>query len=328
MVQKGENREDTGIDLSEPGICRLFRDVVHEEVSSADTVFLVRSERGRFRSTERRGKYSLIEKIGEGGMSDVWKAWDHKLEKRVALKFLKEREGVRNGEASLLEMVTHPGIVKGYESGVLEGVPYISMEFIEGVPLSHLPGNHVSRVVKILQNVSEVVHYSHTQGVVHYDLKPSNILIDKADRITILDFGVARRIDQKNDHLRKGYVFGTPPYLSPEIALKGARIVDPRSDIYALGVILFEVLTGYFPETGFFPSIQERNPQVDSKLENIIRCCLSRNPQDRYSSAGDLALALAEWWKGHRDLDHNTGRFFAASAGILALGMSVPILGW
>ena len=328
MMQMGDNRSDSDIDHSGPARCRLFRDVVREEVSSADTVFLVRSERGRFRATDRRGKYSLIEKIGEGGMSEVWKAWDHNLEKRVAVKFLKQAEGLRNGEASFLEMLSHPGIVKGYESGVLEGVPYIAMEYIEGGPLSHLPGNQVSRVVRILQNVSEVVHYSHIKGVVHYDLKPSNILLDKQDRITIIDFGVARRMNQKSDPFRRGYIFGTPPYLSPEMALKGARKVDPRSDIYSLGVILFEVLTGYLPERGDFPPIQERNPQVDSKLENIISRCLSRHPQDRYSTAGDLALALKDWGKGRRDVDRSTERFCAASAGILALGMSLPMVGF
>ena len=158
------------------------------------------------------------------------------------------------------------------------------------------------------------VEYCLYHHVVHRDLKPSNILFDNKDRITILDFGIARRRNQKGDPLRKGYVFGTPPYLSPEMAFKGAQKVDPRSDIYALGVILFEVLTGYFPESGVLPSLLERNPKVDSHLEKIIFRCLSRNPQDRYSSAKDLAFALKAWRTGRQDVDSYPDGPFAASA--------------
>ncbi len=273
--------------------------------------------------------YRLVEKIGEGGMGEVWRAEDLDLERPVALKFLTasalERDEMRARflrEARTAAALNHPDICTIHEVGELEGLPFIAMELIEGRTLDEhlrdagrLP---LAEIVRIALPIAEGLAAAHGRGIVHRDLKPGNVMLTADGQVKILDFGLAKpeavlagdgaatraeTVDAKMT--REGTILGTLPYMSPEQA--AARAVDARSDVFSFGVLLYQMASGELPFDGDTPTstlakILESEPRPLSSLrqglppdlERIVRRCLQKRPEDRYNDTRDLVAALRD----------------------------------
>ncbi|MBU1337774.1 MAG: protein kinase [Acidobacteria bacterium] len=258
-------------------------------------------------------RYQIIEELGRGGMGRVYKALDMELNEKIALKLLKPQiaadedmiERFRN-ELTTARNVTHKNICRMYDLGKYKGNYYITMEYVPGEDLKSMlsmigvlgPGKTVSIGIQICQGLLE----AHKHGVVHRDLKPQNIMIDREGAIRIMDFGIARSLKSKGI-TGVGTMIGTPEYMSPEQA--EGKEVDRRSDIYSLGIVLYEMATGQLPfkgEThlsiamkhkGEIPkNPQEINPRIDDNLNLLILKCLEKEKDNRYSNVVELLEEL------------------------------------
>jgi tetratricopeptide (TPR) repeat protein/TolB-like protein/tRNA A-37 threonylcarbamoyl transferase component Bud32 len=258
-------------------------------------------------------RYTIVEEVGAGGMGHVYKAIDRQLGKTVALKLVRPaaagqgmaRERFRR-ELALAQAVTHPNVCRVHDLGEIGGALYISMEFVEGQTLDDLIQSvgHLSakQTVALARQMCAGLQAIHERGIVHRDLKPGNIMVDRSGRPILMDFGLA--FHQGRDRLTgAGSVLGTLAYLSPEQAR--GRTTDHRSDIYGLGLILFEMLTGRRPPgDGSSSPLALREPDegcpppsrlvsdVPSGLDAIVLRCLEREPERRFSSAAELEAAL------------------------------------
>jgi len=256
--------------------------------------------------------YRILHKLGEGGMGEVFLAHDERLDRKVALKFLPAliaddpRALERfNREAKAAAAVQHPNIITVHEVGVSDGVPYIAMAYVEGKPLSEALRDKpltVSRFIKIASQVCDGLAEAHRNGIIHRDIKPGNIHIDKHERARILDFGLAMR-EKTTKITKEGFAVGTVEYMSPEQATGGT--VDSRSDIFSLGTVMYEMLTGQQPFQGPHmasvvhaivheapPSIQSLNPAVGSAVARVIERALEKDPANRYANADEMHAAL------------------------------------
>ncbi|MBN1223163.1 MAG: protein kinase [Candidatus Aminicenantes bacterium] len=252
------------------------------------------------------GRYRIIEEIGKGGMGKVFKVLDTKVDEKVALKLLniefspgdKILERFRN-ELKLARKISHRYVCRMFDLGEAEGIPYLTMEYVSGEDLKSLLRRigqfTVSRSVFIAKQVCEGLAEAHRIGIVHRDLKPQNIMVDRDGNVRIMDFGISRSLRTKGI-TDTGEIFGTPEYMSPE-SLEG-RDPDRRTDIYSLGIILFEMLTGKVPfdgdtplnvalkqKTEIPPDPQKRNPQITDDLSHLILKCLNKDPGKRYADA-------------------------------------------
>ena len=268
----------------------------------------------------RFGEYELLEEIGRGGMGVVYKAQQMALDRTVAVKMilsshLASAEHVRRfqAEARAAARLHHPHIVGIYEVGQLHGQHYFTMAYVEGRSLAQRVAQgrvDAGWAVGTLAAVARAVDYLHRQGVVHRDVKPSNILLDADDCPYVTDFGLAKVFTPGSDMTATGVIAGTPSYMSPEQA-GGVKDAGPASDIYSLGAILYELLTGRAPFVnenpldtllqvlGSEPQPPRRvNPKVPRGLELICQKCLAKNPADRYASARDLADDLERFLRG------------------------------
>ncbi|MFL5870258.1 MAG: Stk1 family PASTA domain-containing Ser/Thr kinase [Solirubrobacterales bacterium] len=256
------------------------------------------------------GRYRLVSRLGSGGMADVWLADDEMLNRKVALKFLHERfaqdtqfvERFRR-EAQSAAGLQHPNIVGVYDRGETDGRHWIAMEYVEGASLADLiaRGLSVGEAVEIVRQILVGVRFAHSRGIVHRDLKPQNVLVDPEGRARVTDFGIARA--GVSEITATGSVLGTAQYLSPEQA-QGLE-VTAASDLYSVGVILYEALTGRVPFEADSPvavalkqvSEQPRrpsevNPRVPPALDGIVLKALAKDPQNRYASADEFLRAL------------------------------------
>jgi tetratricopeptide (TPR) repeat protein/predicted Ser/Thr protein kinase len=285
----------------------------------------------------RIGHYRILRRLGEGGMGVVYEAEQDQPRRAVALKVI--RPGLVSPdvlkrfaqEAQILGRLHHPGIAQIYEASVAEdGRPFIVMEFIHGVPPDEYARRHhldAPARLALLAKVCDAVEHAHEQGVIHRDLKPGNILVDEAGQPKVLDFGVARATDAdlltSTGHTRTGQLVGTLSYMSPEQVAADPAAVDARSDVYALGVILFELLASRLPyplehlplpEAARVICDQEpsRLGSLDTRfrgdVETIAAKALEKDPARRYQSAGELAADL------RRHLDNQPIRARPASA--------------
>jgi serine/threonine-protein kinase len=208
-------------------------------------------------------RYEILEQIGRGGMAKVYKAKDRRLNRIVAIKVLKE--GLSQDEkisqkfeqeALSAASLNHSGIVSVYDTGEFESIPYIVMELIQGQTLKEIMKRDgkidILSSVKIAEKIAGALQYSHERGIIHQDIKPANIMILPSGEIKVMDFGIARAINNPTDNPaiddQTNSVVGTAQYLSPEQA-KG-EMTDSRSDIYSLGIVLYELATGVLPFTG------------------------------------------------------------------------------
>ncbi len=271
--------------------------------------------------TERQvGNYTLEQKLGEGGMAEVWKARHQVLGTYVAIKFLSPGyAGIADveqrflGEGKKQARLSHPNIVSAYDFIYADGRSYLIMKFIEGESLDELlfrlqAPMQLPQVLAISTDVLHALQYAHSQNVVHRDIKPSNIMIEKGERALVMDFGVAMVVGEKRV-TRMGMAIGTPHYMSPEQIL-GSADIDRRADIYSFGCVLYQMLTGKAPfeaaegedDTEFI--IQDKhvrqqpvpprqwNPYIPENTERVVLKCLEKKPADRFDSCHELLTAL------------------------------------
>ncbi|MFC2161408.1 protein kinase [Acidobacteriota bacterium] len=264
------------------------------------------------------GRYKIIEDLGQGGMGRVYKAFDNEVKEEIAIKLLKTEiasniktiERFRN-ELKLSRKIGHKNVCRMYDFNKEGSTYYITMEYVSGENLKIFIQKSKrltpDAIISIGQQVSEGLSEAHRMGVIHRDLKPQNIMIDKAGHARIMDFGIAY-VPKGKGITEEGTIIGTPEYMSPEQA--EAKKVDERSDIYSLGVVLFEMATGQVPFTGksalsvalkhkteFPENPKLLNPQIPKYLCSIILRCLEKDWDNRYQNAEELLSAL----KGHPD---------------------------
>jgi hypothetical protein len=264
--------------------------------------------------------YDVLAELGRGGMGVVYKARQVGFNRLVALKMLlsgahagdEERERFLR-EAESVARLKHPGIVDVYAFGELDGCPYFSLEYLEGGSLAERLGGRplAPREAAVLAaELARAVHYAHREGIVHRDLKPANVLLTADGRPKITDFGLAKRLDVEG-RTQTGAVMGTPGYMAPEQAEGKGRAIGPHTDVYALGAVLYEMLTGRPPFRAattldtllLVLSAQpmpprDVNPHVPADLETICLKCLAKDPEQRYASARRLAEDLDCFLKG------------------------------
>ncbi len=256
--------------------------------------------------------YTLVSRLGSGGMADVWLARDEMLDRQVALKFLHERfaqdeqfvERFRR-EAQSAAHLQHPNVVGVYDRGEADGRNWIAMEYVEGATLKDLitRGLTIAEACEIVRQILIGARFAHSRGIIHRDLKPQNVMVDGEGRARVTDFGIARA--GSSEITQTGSVLGTAQYLSPEQA-QGLE-VTATSDLYSIGVILYEALTGQVPFEADTPvavalkqvSEQPRppsqlNPQVSAALDMVVLKALAKDPANRFQSADEFLSALEQ----------------------------------
>jgi eukaryotic-like serine/threonine-protein kinase len=313
---------------------------------------------------QRFGEYELLAEVARGGMGIVYRARQVALDRVVALKMIlagrlaNDDEVQRfRSEAAAAARLQHPNIVAVYDTDVVEGHHFFTMEFIDGASLDRkladgpLAGKVAARYVRIL---ARAVQYAHKQGILHRDLKPSNILIDANDEPHITDFGLAKKLHGNSGQTRTGAVLGTPSYMSPEQAQGRINELGPACDIYSLGAVLYELITGRPPfraETPLDTVMQVidhqpvpprlLNPKIDHDLETICLKCLEKDPKMRYESAERLGDDLQHFLDGDSinarsfnvidrlartlERDQHTADFSAWSSMVLVMAAAVGL---
>lgn len=261
------------------------------------------------------GRYQVLRQLGEGAMGSVYLAEDTSLHRQVALKIPKlgsiDDVDFRQRfyrEARAAAGLVHPGICSVFDVNEHEGTLFMTMQYIDGQPLSRFVGTahfqSVDAVLALIQKIAEAVGHAHENGIVHRDLKPANILVDDQRRPYVTDFGLARRVEQDDESriTREGHLLGTPAYMAPEQAAGRQDEIGPASDIYALGVILFELLTARLPFEGTTPAIlaaalRDKPPRpgslrpddLDDEVDELCLSMLAKAPQSRPQSMREVA---------------------------------------
>jgi WD40 repeat protein len=265
--------------------------------------------------------YRVDREIAAGGMGVVYEAWDTQLGRSVALKMLRqvffatEMERLRfQNEAELASRLDHPGIVPIYEVGVHEGQPYFTMKLIRGGNLADrlAVGSLAPReAAALMASIARAVQHAHQRGIIHRDLKPANILLDEAGEPLLTDFGVAKWLDGNSGLTSTQTLIGTPDYMSPEQAAGRCSEISTATDVWALGVLFYQMLTGRLPFRGgshpeILRQVAEREPptprtilsHLDRDLETLCLRCLEKDPARRLASGGELADEIQRWLDG------------------------------
>lgn len=271
------------------------------------------------RESKRIAQFELEQKLGSGAFGVVWKARDTTLERWVALKLPRPGQLDEKGserfirEARSAACLRDPNIVKVYEIGKHENSVFIVSEFIDGKDLGvHLEENgfEQSDAIRICSKIARALQHAHDAGVIHRDLKPQNILLDSTGEPMIADFGLARQTSGDLTVSQEGLIIGTPAYMSPEQAQGDSQKTDHRTDIYSMGVILFQLLTGQLPFRGNLhsvlhriihepaPTLQSIKAAIPPPLQAICLRCLQKQPENRFQTASELASALENWPSG------------------------------
>src|SRR6187549_964461 len=264
------------------------------------------------------GRYHITRKLGAGGMADVYLAEDQELGRHVAIKILNDRHAADESfverfrrEAKNAAGLSHPNIVSIYDRGEAEGTYYIAMEYLDGRSLKELilsrGGAPVSVAVDYARQILSALRFAHRNGIVHRDIKPHNVLVDPQGHVKVTDFGIARA--GASQMTEEGSIIRTAQYLSPEQA-RGTQ-VDQRSDLYSLGIVLYEMLTGTVPFTGDSPveiamkhlsavppSLREKRPEMPQSLELVVLRALAKDPAARYQSADEMDADLERVARG------------------------------
>ena len=272
------------------------------------------------------GRYTLLEKIGAGGMGTIWKAWDNLLGRWAAIKMLHEEHAVHDDhrerflrEARAAARLAHPNIVQVYEVGVQGNIVFIALEFCPGETLRlriahRATGPETRRRIELVRQSAEGLGSAHAAGITHRDMKPENVLVlptPKGGHAKVVDFGLAVDKTAVTRLTVAGDVFGTPAYMAPEQALGLQEIVGPPADVFACGCILYEIVTGKLPfeadqaAASVYntihtdpPPISTLAPKVHPDLETIVSKCLEKDPERRYPTAKELAEDLGHYMAG------------------------------
>src|SRR5499427_6571350 len=281
------------------------------------------------------GDYELLEEIGRGGQGVVFRARQKSLNRTVALKVIRLSQWASKvhlkrfrPEAEAAARLEHPGIVPIHDVGERDGSCYFSMKFIEGGQLDEVVRREsvpIRRAVELIAKVARTVHYAHEHGILHRDIKPGNILLDQKSEPHLTDFGLARLVESESTVTRTLEVLGTPSYMAPEQAVGNNSVVGSVTDVYGLGAVLYQLLTGQPPFAGgttyetirLLCDTEPRNPRmlnpkIDRDLSTICLKCLEKDPKRRYSSALSLAEDLERWLKHEPIQARHTGVFARA----------------
>lgn len=267
-------------------------------------------------SGQMLGPYRIINQIGKGGMATVYKAYQASVDRYVAIKVLpsqlaesKEFAARFQQEARIIAKLEHPHILPVFDYGESDGIAYFVMRYLEAGTLKDRMESHrplpLDEIDRILTQLADALSYAHSQGIVHRDLKPANALIDLHGNVFLTDFGIARLLESASPRLTQtDAIMGTPAYISPEQAQ--SHPVDQRSDIYSLGIILYEMVTGQVPFmadtplavlfkhiTDPLPPPSSVKPDISTSIERVILKALAKHPQDRFATAGEFVQA----WK-------------------------------
>lgn len=269
------------------------------------------------------GRYQLLERIGSGGMSIVYKAQDRALGRLVAIKML--HESLTGDPDFLLRFqqeayaaanLTHPNIVTVHDIGQDGQRHFIVMEYVDGQTLKQLIRQYneeerlmpLDRVLDLSVQICSGIGYAHRANLVHCDVKPQNVMITRDDRVKVADFGIARAVSEASQQYQDSQIWGTPQYFSPEQA--AGKAATPASDVYSIGIMMFEMLTGALPfqaqsQTALAlkhlqekpPLVGDLNPAIPERLELIVDKVLSKEPSGRYRTAGQLGQVLTTYRK-------------------------------
>jgi serine/threonine-protein kinase len=291
-----------------------------ENVEAGNSNAESHGERGpRQAKTPREfGDYELLEEVGRGGQGVVFRAWQKSLNRTVAVKIIGIGQLTTSAhlkrlrrEAEAAAKLNDPGIVQVYEVGERDGTYYFSMRFVEGDNLDEVVSRGLTSVrqaAELIAKIARTAHYAHERGILHRDIKPGNILLDANGEPHLTDFGLARLVEHGSTVTGSLEVMGTPSYMAPEQAVGNIAELSRATDVYGLGAVLYELLTGHPPFAGgtAYETIhllldseprQPRlwNPKVDRDLSAVCLKCLEKNPRYRYSSALELAEDLERW---------------------------------
>jgi serine/threonine-protein kinase len=290
---------------------------LEKDVAGGESFEAVVKETGIRDTAWRFGNYQVLEEIGRGHMGVIYRARQRHSRRIVALKrvlsYLKGSpdtlERFRR-ETEAAAGLDHPNILPIYEIGEVDALPFFTMKYATGGTLQSVASSlreDPRQCIMLLAKVARAIDYAHRQGILHRDLKPENILLDSRGEPMVSDFGLAKRLDAGND-ATPGLIFGTPGFIAPEQASGNRDALTAAVDVYSLGAVLFDLLTGRPPFVGTHalavirqaadeqaPSLRSINPSLDSRLEMICAKCLKREPQERYHSAAELAEDLERW---------------------------------
>lgn len=287
--------------------------------------------------------YELLEMIGRGGMGAVYRARHKSLDRAVAIKLLPpeachEEAFVQrfHREARTLARLSHPGIVTVYDFGTTPGgLLYLVMEYVDGVPLSRLipEGNlSVGQALEIVKQICEALACAHAEGIIHRDIKPANVLVDTKGRVKVVDFGLAKISTPGPEgfstmHTQAGAILGTPAYAAPE-QMKANASVDHRADIYSLGVMFYEMLTGDIPQGVFEPPSRKRH--ADQRLDQVVIRAMQEKPDLRYQKVTEMRDDVTRVQEGAEiSTRPNRGRpVLLAAVSVLVLGALAVVGLW
>ena len=296
-------------------------------------------------SVSKIGRYEIKSELGRGGMATVYLAYDTSIGRDVALKLL-PREFLHDPtflerfrrEVKIIGALEHPAIVPVYDFGEEEGQPYFVMRYMSGGSLTDRLNNgpmSSQEIGHILERIGSALDRAHKQGIVHRDLKPGNIMFDQDGNAFLGDFGIAR-LTESAATLTGNFVMGTPAYMSPEQA-QGQGNIDGRTDIYALGVILFELLTGQAPFradtpiglammhlTQPVPALRDKKPDVPPEVEQVITRAMAKQPDERFTTASEMVTAFKLGSAGAAVPPATTIRTAPVSAGAAPASSAVP----
>ncbi len=272
-------------------------------------------------------RYEILKQIGAGGYGKIYKAFDTKLERIVAIKFIRE-DKLQNGlnierfvsEARLAATLDHPRICSVFDYDYFENIPFIVTQYVDGLTVRQLVNNRplkINSALRIAVQLTDALAYAHSMGIAHRDIKPGNVMISRVGTVKIIDFGVAHQFEEgwleATDDLalpRSGEPYGTPTYAAPEQA--SGKSADYRADIFSAGMLLYEMLTGRWAFHGRNadqvrrklitenapPISLKRRGFVPLKLENIVTRAMEKKAEERYQSAAEMRDDLIEVWQG------------------------------
>ena len=302
---------------SDSSVSRRIRDA-HDTIATGSDTKPKQPTKGDRLKHRTLGQYELLENVGSGAFGDVWRAHDNKLNRAVAIKLPRTENLSETGaqrflrEAQLAAQLKHPNIVAVHEIGQFDGTPFIVSDFIAGQSVSDWKEN-ASRdntdITRLCIRIADALHHAHEAGIIHRDLKPSNILVDGTDKPHLTDFGLAKDLADDTTTIQ-GNVLGSPAYMSPEQARGDAFRSDRRTDVYSLGVLLYEMLTGQRPFQGAADAVlhqviyeQATRPRrisddIPIDLETICLKAISKEPASRYETAQHMADDLQRYLNG------------------------------